>query len=372
MKSNRKRTVQTAVVFTFVVTVAVALTVVLTGCSGTTDNVEGAAGNSVQPVAVRVEQPRNMTLERRIPYVGTVFARQEVPIIARVQGTLVELPVREGEAFTAGTVLARLDSPEMEAAVNRLKADVDYWTGRLETDRRLVDQGALAPEQADSSLRAFRTASAGLDEARAQLAKTVVTAPFNGTVLDWPAEIGQPIMPGQPLILIGDAAREIKVDVIEEDLARGIAVGTPVDLQLSPGATVTSRVAAVSPASTGRSRTFTVTIPVPKTESGSDSGSESVELARKGASIRTEFIIERQVSTVAVPTRAVADRDGSPHLFVISDGRAARRDVVLGISQGGWIAADFGWNGTDPVAVTNVSGLSDGAAVYAVAAEGSK
>ncbi len=366
------------IVFLFIVVLAVS------GCSaGRSPSVGSDAEQGPRPVAIRAEMPREMTLERRIPYVGTVFARQEVQIIARIQGTLVELPVQEGDAFSAGNVLARLDSPETEAAVSRLQAEVDYWRRRYDTDRRLVDQGALAPEQADSSERAYRTARAGLAEAQAQLAKTVVTAPFHGTVLDWPAEIGQPVMPGQPLILIGDATREIRVDVIEEDLGRGIEIGTAVELQLSPGRRVDSSVAAISPTSSGPARTFSVTIPIPATgapaaaspaadtgagSAGADSG--AMALPRKGASIRTEFIAERQKATVAVPTRAIADRDGRPHIYLVSDDRVRRIDVSLGISQDGWIAAVFDWNGIDPVAVTNVSSLRDGAAVYAVTAEG--
>lgn len=349
-----------------------AVTTLLGACSGSGDQESamtsgGVTATGKAPIAVRVQQPEYRTLEHRISYVGTVFAGQEVPIIARVQGTLSELPVPEGTSFSTGAVLARLESPEMEAAVERLRADVDYWSARHETDTRLVDQGALAPEQADSSNRALRTARAGFAEAEAQLSKTVVTAPFEGTVLDWPAEIGQPVMPGQPLILIGDASREIHIDVVEEDLNRGIAVGTAVELAPAPGRIIASRVSSVAPAASGRARTFSVTVPIPTVDS-----SPMPELTRKGASIRTDFIVERRESALAVPARALADRDGRPHLFTVVDEVAHRHDVTVGISQNGWIAVSFDWNGSDPVAVTNLNGLQDGAPVYAVTAEGGK
>ncbi|MFW5643550.1 MAG: efflux RND transporter periplasmic adaptor subunit [Alkalispirochaeta sp.] len=343
-------------------------TTILGACSASGDerDVAEPVGSAVEPpVAVRVQQPEYRTLEHRISYVGTVFAGQEVPIIARVQGTLSQLPVPEGASFTEGTVLARLESPEMEAAAERLRAEVDYWSARYETDTRLVEQGALAPEQADSSNRALRTARAGLAEAEAQLAKTVVSAPFDGTVLDWPAEIGQPVMPGQPLILIGDASREIRVGVVEEDLSRGVTVGTAVELSPAPDRIIASRVTSVAPAASGRARTFSVTVPIPAADSGLPA-----ELARKGTSIRTDFIVERRESALAVPVRSLADRDGSPHIFTVSGEAARRHDVTVGISQNGWIAVSFDWNETDPVAITNLNGLRDGAPVYAVTAEG--
>ena len=345
--------------------IVISLILIIPGCSGKNSRQnEQENNNSKRPVAVRIETPRIMTLEQRISYIGTIYARQEIPIIARVQGTLAEIRFREGEAFPADAVLARLDSPEMEAAVERLEAEVDYWSRRHETDKRLVDQGALAQEQSDASERAIRSARASLDEAKAQLAKTVLSAPFEGTVLDWPTEIGQPVMPGQQLILIGDSSREIRVEVVEEDLARGIRAGTPVELLFTAGKPVTSRVSAIAPVSSGQARTFSVTIPIPFESSGG--------LQRKGTSIRTEFIIDRQSNVVAVPTRAIADRDGKPHLFIITGDTAHRIEVKLGISREGWIAADFDWNGKDPVAVTNLNSLKTGAPVYAVMTKGSK
>jgi membrane fusion protein (multidrug efflux system) len=351
--------------------IVISLILVIPGCSGkdagqpaSKSGMEQESNNSRRPVAVRIESPRIMTLEQRISYIGTIYARQEIPIIARVQGTLAEIRFREGEAFPANAVLARLDSPEMEAMVERLEAEVDYWSRRHETDKRLVDQGALAQEQSDASERAIRSARASLDEAKAQLAKTVITAPFEGTVLEWPAETGQPVMPGQQLILIGDSSREIRVEVVEEDLDRGIKAGTPAELMLSAGKPVTASVASISPVSSGKGRTFSVTIPVPDGIGGT--------LLRKGTSIRTDFIAGRQSNVVAVPTRAIADRDGNPHLFVITGETAHRIDVKLGISRDGWIAADFDWNGNDPVAVTNLNSLKTGTPVYSVMTEGSK
>jgi RND family efflux transporter MFP subunit len=349
---------------------------VLSGCTRGGDETAGidAAAAVPPPVAIRVQTPEYRSLERRISYVGTAYSRQEVPINARVQGTLAELPVTEGEFFTTGTVLARLEAPEMDAAVSRLQTEYEYWSERYATDARLVEQGALAPEQAATSARAMRTAEAGLAEAEANLAKTVITAPFDGAVLSWRAEIGQPIMPGQPILLIGDAVREVRVDVVEEDLARGIAVGTAVDLRLAPTVYLRSSVTEISPASSGPARTFSVTIPFPAQSEATDAagGTPSpggIPLPRKGSSVTTEFVVEQREDTLAVPQRAIADRDGTPHLFVIHDGIAHRRDITPGIDLGGWVAVDFPWNGSDTVAVTNLNGLRDGTSVYAVIVE---
>ena len=345
------------------------LAFVFTACNGgsTDDSTNRSTGQSdTAPIAIRVMTPEYRTLEKRLSYVGTVFSRHEVPIASRTQGTLVERMKSEGEFFTRGTVLARLEAPELEAAVERLTAEAEYWTRRHETDRHLVEQGALAPEQADSSDRAARGARAALSEARAQLAKTVVEAPFDGQVLDWLAEPGQPLMPGQPIVLVGDPDREVRVDVVEEDLFRGISENSEVVLNLGtsesgiPGET-RGRVATIAPVSSGPARTFRVTIPI-----------LDGEALRKGSSVRVHFILERSDSSPAVPSRAITTREGERYLFVISDNLAVMEPVTTGINTGGWTSVGFSWNGEDPVAVTNLSSLYDGAPVLAVQEEGGR
>jgi len=343
---------------TVVAATALLMSTVLSGCRA--NETESAVE---APIAVRVQMPELRTLERRMSYVGTVFAGREVNVIARVQGTVAEIAPAEGESFSEGTVLARLESPEIEASVQRLEAELEYWSRRHETDKRLVERGAIPAEQADSSERAYRSARAGLAEAQAQLDKTVVRAPFAGTMLDRLVEPGQPLMPGQPLVLIGDRSREIRVEVVEEDLERGVRAGTEAVLRLPGSVAVESTVRKISSVSSGPARSFTVTIPLPQ-------GVEPTP--RKGTSVRTEFILERSEATVAVPVRAIAGRDRNPYLFVISDGVARKHEVTLGVTEGGWVAAGFAWNGVDPVAITNVSGLRDGARVFAVPAEGAE
>lgn len=340
------------------IAMALAVSMGFTAC-GSDDGQETAAVE--RAIAVRVQQPERRTLENRMSYVGTVHAGHEVNVIARVQGTVSELPVAEGEDFHKGTVLARLDSPELEATVERLEAELEYWSRRHKTDKRLVERGAIPSEQADTSERSYRSTRATLAEAKAQLEKTVIHAPFDGTMLDLLVDPGEPLMPGHPLVLIGSPEREVRVEVIEEDLERGVDVGTEVELKPAGTRTVDSQVTKISSVSSGPARTFTVTVPLPEVDE---------PMPRKGGSIRAEFILERAVETVAVPVRAIGDRDANPHLFVISDQRAHRHEAVLGVTQDGWVAAEFGWDGESPVAITNVGSLRDGARVFPVSADG--
>ena len=116
--------------------------------------------SEIRPVAVRVVKPVEKTLNKKIPYLGTVHSKHEIKVIAQIQGTLSALPFEEGVSIKKGDVVARIDAPDLLASVERLTVDRDYWKHRYEADKRLVKSNALPAEQAEASLKAFNTAQA--------------------------------------------------------------------------------------------------------------------------------------------------------------------------------------------------------------------
>lgn len=315
-----------------------------------------------RPVAVRVAKPIITDMQSRLTYMGTVHANREVRVIAQVQGTVMRLPKLEGASIITGDLVAEIDVPDLRANVERLTAERDYWCRRHESDQRLVQAEALPQEQAEASLRACRSAKAALAEVEARLAKANEISSINGRVLSWLVEPGQHVMPGQPILLLGDDDLEIHVEVVEEDLQRGVIAGTPVEVQYQRGGNLQSTVAEVAPVASGPGRTFTVELPMPL------SGNHREEL-RIGSSMHVEFILAASKNAQAVPVEAVARQGDRSHIFLIQHDRAIKQEVTTGIEQEGWIEVGFPWNGEDLVAVSNLGSLKDSVAVFPVEVE---
>lgn len=315
---------------------------------------------TTRPVAVRVVKPVITDIESRLSYMGTVHANSEVNVIARVQGTVLSLPKAEGARVNQGDLVAELDVLDLNAIVERLQVDLDYWNRRYESDKRLVEAEALPSEQAEASRRAFRTAKAALAEAEAKLAKAKEFSPIRGRVLSWLAEPGQHLMPGQPILLLGNDDLEIHVEVVEEDLRRGVKVDISVNVLGWQGNKFQSRVSEVSPIASGPARAFTVRIPVPKNEA---------EDIRIGASMRMDFVLKSSLNCVALPVEAISQEGGRPHIFLIIQNIAKKQRVTVGIEQEGLVEVTFPWNGKDLVAISNLSSLSDGTPVFPVEAK---
>jgi RND family efflux transporter MFP subunit len=332
-------------------------------------------GPEERPLPVRTKEATTRTVREKVSYVGTVRARREVTVLARVQGRVSELPVEEGEEVGAGQIVARLVSPELSAAhqktraeVARARAEKRYRCRWFEVHRGLEEKGVLSRAKADASRRACAAAEASLRAARAarrqmaeRRAKAVERAPFEGTVLQWVAEPGQNMLPGRPILLLGRRGKEVRVWVTEDDISRGVEKGTPVILKAS-GAPLRAEVSRVARRAVGKARLFEVGVSLP--------GKRSARFLH-GSSVTVEIVL-RQQRGVVVPVEAVRRERNGPSVYVVRDERAERVSVQVGLRDDRWVRVRGEIAAGDVVAVSNLSSLRHGLAVFPVSEIGAR
>lgn len=144
-----------------------------------------------------------------------VMATDEARISAEVSARVEALPVRVGERVARGAELARLDNASYRVEVERTRAQVDLIANRvklaqaqLEQSETLAERGFISADglrirQTEVAVLKSELAAArqGLEAARLQLARTVIRAPFDGTVRDRPASVGDLAAPGTVLLV---------------------------------------------------------------------------------------------------------------------------------------------------------------------------
>jgi RND family efflux transporter MFP subunit len=308
-------------------------------------------------------------LAQRIGYVGTVHSRREVKVLSQTGGAVLSL-TREGETVREDQVVARITAPEIAARSSRMGAEVrraqterDFLCETYETDRKLGAAGAITGRQVDMSKKACDSATAALTAARAGSRevgairdKSKEKAPFGGLVLQWLVEPGQNVMPGMPLLLLGNHEREVRVQVTERDLERGVREGIPALVRFGEK-THRLQVSRVAPMATGPSRTFEVKISLPD---------ELKAASVHGTSTRVDFLIAEATNGTAVSEKALAKVEATDVVFVIDDERARAVSVVPGIRDRGLIEVKGNITAGAWVAVSNLDLLRDGASVFAV------
>jgi HlyD family secretion protein len=107
------------------------------------------------------------TIPNNIIRTSGIIEAREVNLASKISGRIAELCCNEGDRVQAGQVVIRLDSGDLEAAVQesragvqRAKADVTVWESSIKTAKANIDSA-----QAD-----IQTAQAELDKTQAQVA----------------------------------------------------------------------------------------------------------------------------------------------------------------------------------------------------------
>jgi HlyD family secretion protein len=327
---------------------------------------EAAESRMVEPPAVTVVPARRREFVDRLFVSGTLVAREEAQVAARVDGlTIVEIDAEDGDRVRQGQVLARLDRSQLDAmlaendastkradaAIDQAKSMIAQSQAQLQFassdyDRaRKLEAGIMAASTVQQREMAMKTAQAQLAAAQFALGvaqadrksrdaerqellvridRTEVKAPVSGIVSRRSAKLGADASTsGEPLFrIIEDGAIDLEADVPEQELAR-LAVGMPAELKL-PGVegAVSGHVRLVDQEVDKASRTGKARIAL-----------EDVSHAHIGAFASGEVELARREG-VSAPASALTRDGDSARLDVVRDGKVEERQVTPGIVNG--------------------------------------
>src|SRR5206468_6076434 len=123
---------------------------------------------------------------------------------AQRPGQVVALPAREGTAVARGDVLARLDGRDAALAVQRAMLAADVAGREVERGKQLHEQGYLSLKELDDLEVRRRNAWVELEQARLDLSRTRITAPFSGRVVDRMVNLGETVVAAKECFRVED------------------------------------------------------------------------------------------------------------------------------------------------------------------------
>ena len=155
-----------------------------------------AAAAADRPTPVQVSPVELRTMPIYLTELGTVTAYNTVTIKSRVDGQLMSVNVREGQAVRKGELLAEIDPKPYQAALAEaqgqlVKDQANALNARAEESRytALFKAGVVSKEsaQAETSTAgqaqgSIQADEAGIEAARVNLGYTKITSPIDGVV----------------------------------------------------------------------------------------------------------------------------------------------------------------------------------------------
>jgi RND family efflux transporter MFP subunit len=294
----------------------------------------------------------------------------ELIVIAPEAARIAEIHLGEGERVKRGDVLVRFEIPgtaaevEKQAAeVTRAQAGLANATANLARAQDLFTRGVAARKEVEDAERQVADAQAAAAQAAASRAaaetmasRSVVHATFDGLVAKRYHSPGDVVeaSASDPVLRVIDPQRlEVVASVPLTDVTR-VSLGANGRLagrqagESDVALKVVSRPSAVDPG--------TATIPVRL------AFVRSTNLPA-GAPVQVDIDSEKHDNALIVPDSAIVREGEDTAIFVVSDNKAARREIKTGLSDGTRTEIVSGVSPGDQVIVEGQAGLPDGAAV---------
>lgn len=267
---------------------------------------------------------------------GTLTAEEQATVRSQIAGSVLEAFAEPGQPVRRGQLLARLDATSLTEAYSSARAAVTNAQNNLqvaereaERQRVLVQAGAVAERNIETSGQNVVAAQAALSQARAQLASaqkqlgyTRVTAPFSGVVSEKMVSGGDVVQPGTALYTIVDASiLELEASIPAEEIGQ-LSLGAPVEFTVTGYGDRTFRgaITRINPTADPATRQVRIYAEIP------NAGNELVSgLFAEGR------IASQSREGLTVPSGAIDRRMTRPAVLRVRGGKVERVEVELGL-----------------------------------------
>ncbi|KAB2966895.1 MAG: efflux RND transporter periplasmic adaptor subunit [Thermoanaerobaculia bacterium] len=323
---------------------------------------ESAAETSAVPPSERLVQVRTLALEPRamvdrasLP--ADLLPRQRATLAAEVGGAVESVSGELGQAVAAGRVLATIDERVYAQQVAESEALLRQAVQQYERARNLFERRAVTKVILLDAETGRDVAEARLASSRLQLDKARVRAPWPGRIAARRVEVGDFVAPGTPLFELVDSSRlKVRAPARAADVPF-LAIGREVEVRVDayPGEVFRARVERIGAELDPASRTLDVEAEIENRDGR----------LKPGLPARLEVPRRELAAALVVPTSAVLDLGDAKAVYVVVDGRAARRTVVLGPVIGEEVVVE-GLERGARVVIEGQHAIADGQAVEEV------
>jgi len=365
-------------------------------------------GKKEHTYKVSVEKVQKRDITEMITANGKIQPEKEVKISADVSGEIIELEVKEGDKVELGQVLLKINPQiylsqieRIEASLNSSKAQMLQSEAQLmdkenqfKRQKKLWEQKAISDfeyEQAQTNFKVAQatfkssqfsvlSSEASLKEAKENLRKTTIYSPMTGTVSMLNVEKGERVvgtmqMTGTEIMRIANLNRmEVKVDVNENDIIRVkkndtayIEVDAYLGRKFKGIVTEIANSANTTGASADQVTNFEVKVLILESSYGDllDTIVHNQYPFRPGMSasidIRTKTLLQAislPIEAITVKPDSIDDSELIEIVYVVSQGKAIRKEVKTGIQNNQYIVIKQGVDENDEVVVAPYSTIN--------------
>jgi membrane fusion protein (multidrug efflux system) len=311
----------------------------------------GGGPGATSAVPVEVATVTRRPISSYIETNGTLEAENEVDVVARTSGPIIELAVEEGDKVRRDQTLARIDEREYAVQLEIARVSLNETRLAFERAQELQQNQLISPESYEQALASYEAAKAQYEASRILLDYTHITAPFDGLIITRYVKLAEQVSTNNPLYRISDFDPLLcPIQIPERELPR-LRVGQNAYLTVEPwpGERFEARVLRISPVVNSSTGTIKVTLEA-----------RSRSKLRPGMFARVFVETATRADAVVIPKAALSLESIGDTVYVADGEAASRREVDLGFAEGDFVEIVSGVSENEMVVVVGQDGLSDG------------
>jgi RND family efflux transporter MFP subunit len=289
---------------------------------------------------------------------GSVDTKENIVVQPEFSGTLTALYVKAGQRVTKGQILGKIDDAGMGQQLANIENQYALAKTTFERQKNLWDKKIGSEIQFLQAQTQMISAQKSVAQMKAQVAKTVVRAPFSGTIDEVFVERGEVVAPNpQGLMRIVNLSNMYVSTTVPETYIGKLKPGTEVAVFLtSLGKTYKGKVRQVANYINPNNRSFGIEVSVPNPDN----------LLRPNQVAKLKIIDYTINNAIVVPTNVVQE-DGQLQKFVFiatnvngTSGIAKKVVVKVGKSSNNFTEILSGLSGNDIIVTEGVNSIADG------------
>ena len=289
---------------------------------------------------------------------GSVDTKENILIQPEFSGTLTSLTVKAGDRVSKGQILGRVDDAGMSQQLASAENQYSLAKTTYERQKNLWDKKIGSEIQFLQAQTQMISAQKAVAQIKAQLSKTVIRAPFTGTIDEVFVEKGQVVSPSaQGLMRIVNLANMYVATTVPESYIGKLKMGDLVDVYLtSLGKTYKGKVRQVGNFINPNNRSFGIEVSLPNPDN----------LLRPNQVAKLKITDYTNKNAIVVPTGVIQkDGSGSNYVYVVQEsngktGTAKKVIVEIGKSSENVTEIVSGLSANDIIVVEGVNSISNG------------
>jgi len=289
---------------------------------------------------------------------GNVSTKQNIVVYPEFAGVMTNVYVKEGQRVSKGQQLAKIDDGGLNQQKSQLEIQADLAKITFERQKRLWDQKIGTEMQYLQAKSSYEGQLKAISQLEQQIGKTIIRAPFSGTIDNVITEQGSVVSPGvtQLFRIVNLSDMYIETDVPERFIS-SISQGKDVEVEFPIlGKTMTAKVRQAGNFINPANRTFKVEVAVPNKD----------RTIKPNLTAKLKINDYTNAKAILIPQSIISENaEGKEYVFTIAKGanntvEAKKAFIELGKTQNDYIEVLSGIKNGDEIIDEGARSVKDG------------